>query len=140
MTKPKSFNVNSDYATTQNDAKGSLSYNIPNGTVIPNGATTVFEANINLGKRNAYMRPQANTSAKPDRWFSCTTMITDVQMNIPGIGITPWFLYNTLERTSPTSLRAYVEIFNNSGDTMTIASGGHTVTWEVNTFLSPFPA
>jgi len=140
MTKPKSFNLSSDYATTQNDATGTLTYTIPAGTVILNGATGVFEATGFLGTRNAYIRTQAETSNNPGKRFSCATMISDANISLSGgIGAVPWPLYHSVERTSATSLRAYCELFNNTGLTMTVTTG-QTITWEVNTFLSPFPS
>ena len=139
MTKPKHFNLNSDYATTQNDASGTLSYTVTNGTVIPDLTTTTFEAYLVLGTRNAYQRAQASTTAAPGQWFSGTTLITEINVDLAGFGITPWPLYHSLERTSPSSVRAYCEIYNNTGLTMTVAAN-QTLTWEVNTFLSPFPS
>ncbi len=138
MTKPKHFTLSSDFATTQNDARGTLSYAIPAGTVINNGATAVFQASAVVGKRNAYLRIQANTSDAASKWFSGSTMVTDANATLSGIGAVPWPVYHTMERTSPTSIRAYCEIFNNSGATMTIVKT-QTISFEVNTFLSPFP-
>lgn len=139
MTKPKHFNLNSDYATTQNDQKGTLSYVIPAGTVIPDGTTGVFQANAILGTRNAYLRPQGETSNNAGKVFSCTTLISDGNVSLSGVGPVSWPVYHSIERTSATSLRAYCEIFNNSGLTMTVNTS-QTITWTVNTFLSPFPA
>jgi len=138
MTKPKHFILNTDYATTQNDAKGTVSYSVPAGTVIPNGSTAVFEATLNIGTRNAYMRGAATISSQPGKWFSGNTVIAEANVDLAGYGPGPWPLYHTLERISPSTIRVYCELYNNTGVTATVATT-QTVTWDINTFLSPFP-
>lgn len=139
MTKPKSFRQNTDYAMTQGDDGGSLSYLIPAGTTIPAGATRVFEVSRNIGKRNAEIASQGSSTSNAGKWFLGLTFTTDASLSIAGIGPVPWPLYHTLERVSPTTLHAYCEIFNNSPATMTINTA-QTITFEVKTSLTPFPA
>lgn len=137
--KPKSFIMNSDYATTQNDGGGSLTYTLTAGTTIADGTAAVFEASVLVGTRNAYMRCQASVSTNPGKWFSGTTIFAQIDVSTPSFGTFPWPLYHSIERTSPTSVRGYVEIFNNTGEVMTIQQT-QTITWDLNTFLSPFPS
>jgi hypothetical protein len=139
MTKPKHFKLTSDYATTQNDARGTMSYTIPAGTVIAPGATGVFDAYSTLGTRNAYLRRRVSTSNTPGKWFIATTLISDANVSLDTIGPASWPLYHDIQRTAPTLIRAYCELHNNSPYPMTVTTT-QTITWEVNTFLSPFPA
>lgn len=136
---PSRYILNTDFATTQNDDKKTLSYVIPAGQVIPNGQTAVFEAVAVVGKRNAYMRPRFATSSKPGRWFLCWALVTDVSVDIAGVGTVNYPFYHSLDRISPTTVRISTSILNNSGSTMTIVAG-QTITCYVNTFLSPFPS
>ena len=138
MSKPKSFKLSSDYATTQNDARGTVTYTLPSGTPIASLTRRTFETSVELGTRNAYMRLRGSSSQLPGRWFVGSVLAAYVTVNSPTDGTLNWLQYHAVERTSPTTIRVYTEIFNPLPETVTI-SGDQTITWQINTFLSPFP-
>lgn len=50
MSKPSRFIINSDFATTQNDAEGTVSVTIPSTVnTLNTGANKVYSATINIG-------------------------------------------------------------------------------------------
>ncbi len=139
MTKPQNFDENSDYATLKNDAKGQLVVNINTGMVIPAGASYTWSGLANIGTKNAPIRALGQTT-KYAGTFIGTTLLTDITVliNFPPPTNVPQTLYVNVERISDTTLRAYAVVTNYSPDPMTVTGGAQTVTFDVNTFLSPF--
>jgi hypothetical protein len=138
MTKPKNFNVTTDYATLKNDAKGTMNLVINTGVVIPPGGSYTYETFLDLGTRNAGMRVQMKSSRYGDNWTVGTSMQTKIIDDIAPYGSFDDYFVANVQRVSPTRLRLYLIVVNFSPVNMTIVGGGQTITAEINTFLSPF--
>lgn len=138
MTKPEMFISTSDYATLKNDNSGILQLYIPTGDSVPIGGRTTYESFIDIGQRNAGLRVQNATDLYGNDYSPGTTLITYTTVTIDVFTGVLQTLYVNLERISPTRLRAYTNIDNNTGLSMTITGTPQTVTFDINTFLSPF--
>ena len=138
MTKPEAFISSSDYATLKNDNSGTVTLFIPTGDSVPIGGRKTYENFIDIGQKNAGLRVQNATDLYGSQFSPGTTLITYTTVTIDVFTGVLQTLYVNLERTSPTRLRVYVNIDNNTGLSMTITGPTQTITFDINTFLSPF--
>lgn len=133
------FLLTSDLATLKNDtSENVLTLTIPNGmTFNPGSNPLIASRSFEVGTINAGIRCVGSSSKYSGNSLG-TTLITDMNMNISGVGSLPVTVYCTLVRTSANTLeiQAYVEGFAGSPNHTTLES--QTITFRLSTFLSPF--
>lgn len=138
MTKPEAFISTTDYATLQNDNQGILTLFIPTSASVPIGGRVTYQNFITLGKKNAGLRAQVASDLYGGLFSPGTTIITYTTVTIDVFTGVLQTLYVNLERINPTTLRAYVNIDNFTGLSMTVTGTPQTITFDINTFISPF--
>lgn len=132
------FILTTDLATFKNDTAGNvLTVVVPNGLVYnPSNPVLGFQE-ITVGKINSGLRCVGSTSKFPGLSVGAT-IVSNINVNIPGLGASNTNLYASVIKSSATTLRLQVETekFAGSPDWTTLES--QTITFYVSTYLSPF--
>lgn len=136
MANPQNFISNTDYAAPANDGLTTVTLTIPNGESIPSFGSTTWSIQFALGKKNANLRAQMQTSLRLGEWTPGNTRFIDMTLDYAGAISTETGAVS-IERVTPTMLRLYCTHFNTAPFAVTVV-GGQTITANVATFLSPF--
>ena len=146
--KPSRFIMNSNYATSQNDATGSFTVTIPSSWVIPRAGIRAIDSYYSIGQKSSGMRTVISSSKYPGVNLVSTSIIVPCTgtyySNSQQATITiNSFIYVYTYRWSPDRLilRAIAKTPDRTewrtGD-YTITNAAQTITCHVSTFLSPF--
>ena len=136
MTKPSNFILHSNYATLKNNANGSLSVTIPNGSSIGANQTRTFSTDIALGKSGGSLRARGRVNS--GIWAPGTAIGTQLNMEIPdyGTGIVTQPATAYLIWINASTVRLIVNVQNYAPATMFIRAN-YTFEFKINTFLAP---
>lgn len=137
--KPNDSIINTDYGSLLNDSSSTtISLTVPNNYVYNPSNPLLAQTTIEVGTNNAYIRARGSTSKFPG-WYTGTFIASEILTDVPSIPGSTFtgFLFCSLDRVSPTSLRlsAYAEGVSGAPDYRTRES--QTITFVLSTFLSP---
>ena len=138
MTKPENFIQTTDYATLKNDDRGTMQLVMPTNLLILTTSSYTFETFLNVGTRNASVRVRMKSDRYTGEWAVGNSLVTRITYNMPPIGTFDDPFVATVERVSPSTLRLYLTISNNTPYPVTTTGPTQTITAEIRTFLSPF--
>lgn len=139
MNKPSNFITHSAYASLKNDDTATIAVTVTNGTNIASGATATFTSGpVAVGETSAHVRARVTTTNYPGRWLVGATLIDHIEITVPALGfVDNQNIYITLRRVSATEMAAQCSITNLAPNTLVITGASQTITFYVNTFLSP---
>ena len=140
MDYPEKYRLTTDYGTIANDTSSNvLQVTIPSSLVIPDSTVYQISSSMTVGKKGAGLRGQISSSKDSNRryvglWQSRMRLGT-----VPGYpsGF-DYYTFLVVSRTSATQVTFSAYIVNQSGGTLTTASGSETFTATFATFLSIF--
>lgn len=135
MTKPASFISSSDYATLKNDGEVTFTIILPASLFITAGTTYSLTDTASVGTTGASERAQIHSS-KLNKRYICSLLSVERSGTVGGVP-SSYSILASLTRTTGTTLRASVEIFNPYSGALTTASGSELFTFYVRTFIPP---
>lgn len=132
------FIQTSDLATFKNDSAGTVfTVTIPNGLVFNPSQPIIGRDSKIVGKVNAGLRCNGMTS-KYTGISVGANLVSDLRVNVVGIGNVTINLYCQLVRTSASTLELQVAVEGAIGSSNYTTLESQTITFTVSTFLSPF--
>lgn len=137
MTKADNFISSTDYASLKNDGYITFSLTLPGDITVPGNGTYTQSQDFTIGKVGASERVRIASSKDGTVFYSA------LQLSTLRFGMTDGSptIYNNnayLRRSSPTTLKAELVIYNPYSTPLITEAGDQVFYFEVNTFLSPF--
>lgn len=136
MSKPEQFILTTDYTTFKNDAKGSVTLNMPGGIGIGAGSAYVQVVDIVLGTKNAPIRSMISSSVDSNKKYLGSWQTRFRTGTVSGFAAT-YQVTVSISRISANTIRFELDAFNGQSSTL-VTAGSESFTAYINTFLSPF--
>lgn len=132
------FISSSDLATFKNDTSGTVfTVVIPSGLVYNPSSPIIGRDSKVVGKINSGLRCVGQTSKYPGVSVG-SQLISDLAVNISGVGNSTTTLYCSIVRTSDDTLELQVGTEGVIGSPNYTTTETQTITFVVSTYLSPF--
>lgn len=136
MTKPSNFIVHSGYASLKNNANGTISLSIPNGSVVNAVSTRTFSTDITLGQSGGSIRARGRVNG--GSWMPANAIGIDISSEIPayGTGIIQQPATAYVRWVGANTVRLMLPLQNYADQPLYVRSA-YTIEFKVNTFLPP---
>jgi hypothetical protein len=137
MTAPENFISTTDYATLKNDATTTLSVTVAGALSIATSTIHTDTTSATLGTAGAILRGQINSSRASSTWYVANAASFTRTGTVGGVG-SSYSLNVSIIRTAATTVQLIAAIYNPYASALTTQAGTETITYSINSFLSPF--
>lgn len=134
MNRPEDFIISSDYATSKQDDRRTVSITVPGSITISGGSYDLRSQDIVMGSQGSIIRSRISSTKGGGRFYATSQLIAK-RFNSSTFMF--YSVHATVVRTSPNTLRFMVITPNTYTESLTTVSGSETFTFEVATVIPP---